>query len=172
MIKISARRAALVAVPAALVGSAAFWLGASAVPASGHPKPDTIELAATTGEFAIVQHGTPGPALHLGDQIVSNDTLSRSGKKVGTDGVVCEVVKITEDRHDLPLDDEPLPARGPATAGRHHRRAAAQAHRAADDSPWRSPVEPVATSRPAARPASWTIPDETEQITIQLNRGL
>ena len=171
MIKISARRAALVAVPAALVSGAAFWLGASAVPASGHPKPDTIELAATTGEFAIVQHGTPGPALHLGDQIVSNDTLTRSGKKVGTDGVVCEVVKITKTAMtchwtmNLSLPEGQLLLGG------------------ITDGPLHKPTEPLkftlavagGTGRYQSARGQASIvdnPDETEQITIQLNRGL
>ena len=170
MIKISARRAAVVAVPAALVGGAAFWLGASAMPASGHPKPDTIELAATTGNFTIVRH-QPGPTLNLGDQIVSNDTLSRSGKKVGTDGVVCEVVKITKTAMtchwtmNLSLPEGQLLLGG------------------ITDGPLHKPTEPLTftlavtggTGRYQSVRGQASIvdnPDETEQITIQLNRGL
>lgn len=169
MINISARRAGLVALPAALIGAAALWLGASAMPAFGHLKPETPELTASAGEFAIVRH-QPGPALNLGDQIVSNDILSRAGKQVGTDGVVCEVVKITQSTMtcnwtmNLSLPDGQL-LLGGITVGPAHK-----------------PTEPLTftlgviggTGRyQAARgPASIVDnPDETEQITIQLNRG-
>ena len=153
-----------------VVGAAAFWLAASAVPASGHPKPDTIELAASTGDFAIVKH-QPGPALNLGDQIVSNDTLTRSGKKIGTDGVVCEIVKLTETAMTCHWTINLSLPEGQILLG------------GISDGPLHKPTEPLrftlavtgGTGRyRAVRGQAGIVdnPDETEQITIQLSRGL
>jgi hypothetical protein len=56
---------------------------------------EVLDLTAQTEQFAVIDVGTPGPALGLGDQIISSDKVFRDGKAVGTDGVTCTVVKAT-----------------------------------------------------------------------------
>jgi hypothetical protein len=56
---------------------------------------EVLNLTAQTEQFAVIDVGTPGPALGLGDQIISSDKVFRNGKAVGTDGVTCTVVKAT-----------------------------------------------------------------------------
>ncbi|HET6989144.1 MAG TPA: hypothetical protein VFI00_21130 [Kribbella sp.] len=56
---------------------------------------EVINLTAQTEQFAVIDVGTPGPALGLGDQIISSDKVFRNGQAVGTDGVTCTVVKAT-----------------------------------------------------------------------------
>jgi hypothetical protein len=56
---------------------------------------EALDLTAQTEQFAVIDVGTPGPALGLGDQIISSDKVFRNGKAVGTDGVTCTVVKAT-----------------------------------------------------------------------------
>lgn len=65
--------------------------------AAAHGQTKVIALTAETEQFAVVDVGTPGPVLGLGDQIISSDKVFRKGKQVGTDGVVCTVVKATAD---------------------------------------------------------------------------
>lgn len=67
-------------------------LGGSVAHGSGG---EVLNLTARTEQFAVIDVGTPGPALGLGDQIVSSDKVFRNGKPVGTDGVTCTVVKAT-----------------------------------------------------------------------------
>jgi hypothetical protein len=71
--------------------------GSVAADAAFADKSHVLQLTAETEQFAVVDVGTPGPALGLGDQIVSSDKVFRNGKAVGTDGVVCTVVKATAD---------------------------------------------------------------------------
>src|SRR6478735_8673105 len=67
---------------------------AGASPGVGHPH-HTMAFATETLQFAVVDVGPPGPALGVGDEIVSSDTVYQAGKAVGTDGVVCVVVRST-----------------------------------------------------------------------------
>ena len=80
----------------ALGGSLALG---SAVVASATPTgPDergrstVLHLTAETAQFAIIDVGSKGPALGLGDQIVSSDQLTRLGKPAGRGGTVMTVV--------------------------------------------------------------------------------
>jgi hypothetical protein len=51
-----------------------------------------LTLTAETEQFAVVDVGSPGPALGLGDQIVSSDRLTRFGKPAGRGATVMTVV--------------------------------------------------------------------------------
>ncbi|TDO46825.1 hypothetical protein EV643_110208 [Kribbella sp. VKM Ac-2527] len=56
---------------------------------------EVLNLTAQTEQFAVIDVGTPGPVLGLGDQIISSDKVFRNGKAAGTDAVTCTVVKAT-----------------------------------------------------------------------------
>lgn len=58
----------------------------------GHPGRTVLTLTAETEQFAVIDVGSPGPALGLGDQIVSSDRLTRSGRPAGRGGTVMTVV--------------------------------------------------------------------------------
>lgn len=58
-------------------------------------QPVGMSYTTETSQFAVVDVGAPGPALGLGDQIISSDTVFEGGSAVGTDGVVCTVVQVT-----------------------------------------------------------------------------
>lgn len=91
MRKIHLTTAATAAVLLAGLGGSA----AAAQTADRHLGAQVLQLTAETDQFAVVDVGSPGPALGLGDQIVSSDKVFRKGMLVGTDGVVCTVVKAT-----------------------------------------------------------------------------
>jgi hypothetical protein len=85
---------------AALTG-AAFVLG-SALSATATPHlPDgrttVIQLRSETTQFAVVDVGDKGPALGLGDEIVSSDQLFRHGQPAGRSGTVLTVVGVQRD---------------------------------------------------------------------------
>jgi hypothetical protein len=88
------KAAATAALLAAIAGGS--FIAAAIGPAFADRQPGptkVIALTAETEQFAVIDVGTPGPALGLGDQIISSDRLFRKGKPVGTDGVVCTIVK-------------------------------------------------------------------------------
>jgi len=70
----------------------------SALVASAAPKGPSysgvvvLHLTAETEQFAVIDVGSKGPGLGLGDQIVSSDRLSRFGKPAGRAGTVMTVV--------------------------------------------------------------------------------
>jgi hypothetical protein len=69
----------------------------AAIPASATPSPQNgklsvLRLTTETVQFAVIDVGQPGPALGLGDQLVSSDTVLRYGKPVGRAGTVFTVV--------------------------------------------------------------------------------
>ncbi len=88
--------------------AAAGALAVAAVPvaatASGdaakqpEPEPPTriavVQVTARTVQFDVIDVGKPGPALGLGDQIVSSDRLTRYGEPAGTAGTVLTVVGV------------------------------------------------------------------------------
>ena len=74
--------------------AAALAFGGTALAGNNHDG-NVIRLTAQTVQDAFVDAGSPGPT--LGDQIISSDTVFRRGEAVGTDGVVCTIVKATPD---------------------------------------------------------------------------
>ena len=87
---------AAVSLAAVLGGSLAIG---SAVVASAKPTgPDhqgqttVLHLTAETDQFAVIDVGASGPALGLGDQLVSSDRITRFGKPAGRGGTVATVV--------------------------------------------------------------------------------
>ncbi len=82
---------------AALVGGS-LAIG-SAVVASAKPTGSddrghatVLYLTSETEQFAVIDVGNPGPALGLGDQLVSSDRITSFGKPVGRGGTVATVV--------------------------------------------------------------------------------
>ena len=87
---------AAVSLAAVLGGSLAIG---SAVVASATPtgsddrgRATVLNLTAETDQFAVIDVGKPGPALGLGDQIISSDQITRDGKPAGRAGTVMTVV--------------------------------------------------------------------------------
>ena len=82
---------------AAVVGGS-LALGSAVVASATPTGPDdrgrstALHLTAETDQFAIIDVGSKGPALGLGDQIVSSDQLTRLGKPAGRGGTVMTVV--------------------------------------------------------------------------------
>ena len=74
--------------------TAAVAIGSPAL-AGNHHDHNVVRLTAQTVQDAFVDIGSPGPT--LGDQIISSDTVFRHGEAVGTDGVICTIVKATPD---------------------------------------------------------------------------
>jgi hypothetical protein len=73
------------------IGGSAF-AAASDSPGGSH---EVLRFTAETEQDAFVDIGSPGPG--LGDQIISSDTVFRRGEQVGTDGVICTIVKASPD---------------------------------------------------------------------------
>lgn len=73
-----------------VLGSAS---SASASPATSSAK--LVKLTSKTQQFAIIDVGEKGPALGLGDEIVSSDRVYRHGKPAGRSGTVLTVVGVT-----------------------------------------------------------------------------
>ena len=87
---------AAVSLAAVLGGSLAIG---SAVVASAKPTGQdgrghatVLHLTSETEQFAVIDAGTSGPALGLGDQLVSSDRITRFGKPAGRGGTVATVV--------------------------------------------------------------------------------
>jgi hypothetical protein len=74
---------------------AATAVSGSLAGGSSYDGTEVLDLTAQTEQFAVIDVGTTGPALGLGDQIISSDKVFRNGKAVGTDAVTCTVVKAT-----------------------------------------------------------------------------
>ena len=96
----SSRKTGILAVLAiagslAIVAIVAGPAASGAVPSQSSRHGTVLHLTTETSQDGFVDVGSPGPG--LGDQIVSSDTVFRNGKAVGTDGVVCTVVKATPD---------------------------------------------------------------------------
>jgi hypothetical protein len=73
-------------------------LPASAAAPSGQAdRHNVIRLTSETRQFAVIDVGEKGPALGLGDQLVSSDQVFRNGKSVGRSGTVATVVGTTKD---------------------------------------------------------------------------
>jgi hypothetical protein len=140
----------------------------NAVAAGNQPAQATgMSFTTETSQFAAIDIGAPGPALGQGDQIVSADTVLEQGTVVGTDEVVCTVVKATPESltcqwvMTLDLPDGQLTLQGMA------------------DGPTGQPTEPLAFSLAVTggtgefRGASGYAdivdnPGGTEQITVRL----
>lgn len=71
-------------------------MSAGATPAARH-RPSFILLRSETTQFAVVDVGQQGPALGLGDELISSDQLFRSGKPTGRSGSVLTVVGVGQD---------------------------------------------------------------------------
>jgi allene oxide cyclase-like protein len=94
---------AALSVASVSVASASVAATAHAVPAR-HAGPGhhghghvVMRITAVTDQFAVIDVGDPGPAVGLGDQIVSSDHLSRSGSPAGRAGTVLTVVGVGPD---------------------------------------------------------------------------
>ena len=71
-------------------------LVASATPTRPDPTRRTVlHLTAETDQFAVIDVGSMGPTLGLGDQIVSTDRLSHHGQPAGRSGTIMTVVGTT-----------------------------------------------------------------------------
>lgn len=95
----SARSTALGIAAAGALAVAAVPVAATASgDAARHPEPPTrtavVQVTAHTVQFDVIDVGKPGPALGLGDQIVSSDRLTRYGEPAGTAGTVLTVVGV------------------------------------------------------------------------------
>ena len=74
--------------------AAALAIGTPALAGNHHDR-NVVRLTAQTVQDEFVDVGSPGPT--LGDQIVSSDLVFRHGEAVGTDGVICTIVKVAPD---------------------------------------------------------------------------
>jgi len=67
---------------------------ASAVPSTRGGHQQVLHLTSQTEQFSVIDVGEKGPALGLGDQIVSSDRVLRNGRTVGRSGTVLTVVGV------------------------------------------------------------------------------
>ena len=67
---------------------------ASAVPSTRGGHQQVLHLTSQTEQFSVIDVGEKGPALGLGDQIISSDRVLRNGRTVGRSGTVLTVVGI------------------------------------------------------------------------------
>src|SRR3954469_11342013 len=68
---------------------------AAASPSGPAHDGQVLHLTSTTAQFAVIDVGDKGPALGLGDQIVSSDEVFRQGRHAGRSGTVLTVVGVS-----------------------------------------------------------------------------
>ena len=91
----------IAAVSLAAVLGGTLVIGSNLVASATPARPDSsnrravLHLTAETDQFAVIDVGSKGPALGLGDQIVSTDRLSHHGQPAGRSGTIMTVVGTT-----------------------------------------------------------------------------
>jgi hypothetical protein len=98
----TARRVGIATVGFAALAGGGIVFGSAISAIAGPPMPGVkttvIQLRSETKQFALIDVGDKGPALGLGDEIVSSDQLFRHGEPVGRSGTVLTVVGVDKDR--------------------------------------------------------------------------